>query len=78
MVNGQQPEILEERLFIPQNTHPHEYRGLYVFPLAEGQNKVQITGTWVAPEFGSIAMVAMASIVSVIIALHFRKRWGLE
>jgi hypothetical protein len=71
LVNGDNAEQVEEIEHGQDPVYPNDYREIYISELQQGQNRVQIIGTWVAPEFGSLVIVvaAAASIVSVMILL---------
>jgi hypothetical protein len=74
LINGERAEKTKDSSELMQHGGD---RLLVISKLEEGQNRVEIIGTSVIPEFGLLVLLGVtAGIVSVLIALSRSKIWG--
>tara|TARA_Y100001960_G_scaffold315737_1_gene381706 strand:+ start:1846 stop:2685 length:840 start_codon:yes stop_codon:yes gene_type:complete len=74
--------IYEQESSIPIQTEyekvekSDDYRAISI-PIKEGDNKIEVIGTHVVPEFGTIAMIVLAVAIVSIIALSAKSRLSI-
>ncbi len=67
LVEGKEVEYEELVDYAPNIPDPGSYRYLGIKGLVKGSNQIEIVGTWLAPEFGALAIVTLAGTVAGLI-----------
>jgi len=75
LVHENDSEILVQTDYTSTEIHK-DYRSIFI-PIKHGDEKIEIIGTYVIPEFGTIAMIVLAVAIVSIIAVSAKSRLSI-